>query len=473
MSDPSTRQSHPEESAHSEAPDPAVEQRVAELTARVSDLEKELGEARRALETDRLRAGRMRAEYVRRIRELEQLTSTLAGGLAQARDDLFRAEGSRAWRWGHGVTRALSRVARRRNITEGALVAALNRIEEIEIAIGGLPKPLDPLEDRPRPARAQQLAEVLREHEEKLSFCIKIAAPSWKRAERWGDLYFARSLVRALRARGHRGLIQVLDEWDDDAGLSYDVALVIKGRKHHHPRPGQINVLWSISHPAELTVEECDGYDLVCVASERFAGILRERTKTPVVVLEQATDPSVFYPDPSPDYEHELVYVANSRNVLRPIVRDLLPTEHDLAVYGEKWDGLIDSRYVVAEHVPNDELRKVYSSAKLVLCDHWDDMREHGFVSNRVYDALACGATVISDEVAGLKGRFGDAVITYRTPDELRELVRSRLEQGGVSSRTSALPEGSTFEERIERLLDQIGNLTGAGDRYRSAAHSD
>jgi GT2 family glycosyltransferase/spore maturation protein CgeB len=305
--------------------------------------------------------------------------------------------------------------------------------------------------------RARRLVEVLREHEEKLSFCLKIGAPSWQEADRWGDLHFARAAERELRRRGHRCLIQVLDEWEDAEGLDYDVALVIRGLSRYHVKPGQLNVLWNISHPDELSGEECDGYDLVCVASERFAETLRGRTETPVVVLEQATDPALFFPDPVPEYEHDLVYVANSRGVLRPIVRDLLPTDLDLAIYGANWEGLIDTRHVVAEHIPNDELRKVYSSAKVVLCDHWDDMREHGFVSNRVYDALACGATIVSDEVAGLRERFGNAVVTYRDADELRREI-DRLLAGQHRPRAEMAVE--TFGQRVDRLLGAIAEVS-------------
>ncbi|HWT90823.1 MAG TPA: glycosyltransferase, partial [Solirubrobacterales bacterium] len=307
--------------------------------------------------------------------------------------------------------------------------------------------------------RARRLAEVLEEHEEKPSFCIKIGAPTWEVAEQWGDLHFARAIQRDLRRRGHPCTIQVLEEWENDEGLVHDVALVIRGLSRHQPKPGQVNVLWNISHPDDLSGEECDGYDLVCVASERFAAELRERTSTPVVVLEQATDPAVFFPDPAPEYEHELVFVANSRNVLRPIVRDLLPTERDLAIYGSGWDGLIDTRYVVAEHVPNEELRKVYSSARVVLCDHWDDMREHGFVSNRIYDALACGATVISDAVPGLE-RF-EGVRTYSTPEELAALVEELL--GAEEPPRGRLPEGNSFADRVEELLAALPQLSSSG----------
>jgi GT2 family glycosyltransferase/spore maturation protein CgeB len=308
--------------------------------------------------------------------------------------------------------------------------------------------------------RADELVGILRERVELPSFCIKIGAPDWEQAQRWGDLHFARGIERELRRRGHRCLVQVLDEWDDPEGLTFDVVLHLKGLSRFHSKPGQRNVLWCISHPNELTGEECDGYDLVCVASESFAESIRSRTSTEVMVLEQATDPHRFYPDPYSDESahHDLVYVANSRNVLRPMMRDLLPTDLDLAVYGGNWTGLIDSKYVVAEHVPNGDLRHVYSSAKIVLADHWDDMREHGFVSNRIYDALACGACVVSDEVAGLADRFGGSVATYSGPDELRPLLDRLLADPderaarGERGRASVLG-GEVFSRRVEALL--------------------
>jgi len=314
--------------------------------------------------------------------------------------------------------------------------------------------------------RARELRSLLEDVERRLSWCIRIGPPDWDAAERWGDTHFARALERELRRRGHRCLIQVLDEWEDLAGLEYDVVLHLKGLSRSLPKPGQCNVLWCISHPEMLSGEECDGYDLVLVASERFAAELREHTATPVAVLEQATDPRVFFPDPDPALAHDLVYVANSRGVLRPIARDLLPTERDLAIWGANWDGLIDGSRIVAEHVPNDELRRVYSSAGLVLNDHWDDMREYGFVSNRVYDALACGAVVVSDDVPGLE-RFGDAVVTYRTREELERVIDELLaDQEGRRARglrgAELVRTRDTFERRVDVLVEVAARLVGA-----------
>ena len=309
--------------------------------------------------------------------------------------------------------------------------------------------------------RAARLREILVEHEQRLSFCLKIGAPNREVAPLWGDLHYAESIARELRRRGHRMLVQTLDEWEDEQGLDFDVVVHLKGLSRFHPKPGQFNVLWSISHPEGLTGEECDGYDLVAVASPLFGERLRERTRTQVIVLEQATDPWVMYPGDGgerADLAHELVYVANSRGVLRPIASDLLPTERDLAIWGSGWDGLIDTSRVMGEHVPNGDLRLVYGSAGVVLNDHWDDMREHGYISNRVYDALACGTPVLSDDVPGLAERFGEAVAVYRSAGELRELVERLLADPRELRRRGQLGReivlgGHTFAHRIDELL--------------------
>jgi GT2 family glycosyltransferase/spore maturation protein CgeB len=323
--------------------------------------------------------------------------------------------------------------------------------------------------------RAEQLMELLRERVMSLSFCIKIGAPSWDVAQSWGDLHLARAMKRQLERRGHRCLIQVLDEWDNFEGLEYDVVVHLKGLTPYVPKPSQFNVLWNISHPEQLTVQECDRYDLVFVASERWAQHLRAKTSARVSVLEQATDPEVFFPDPDSTYEHELVFVGNSRKVERRILRDLLPTERDLAVWGGNWESLIPEKHVIGRYLPNEQVRKAYSSASIVLNDHWDDMQEHGFISNRIYDALACGALVISDHLSEIEERFGDAVVTYQTPDELNHLIDHYLDspdervKKGRRGRELVLSR-HTLEHRMGELLRHVRQRMDEKD-FRTRIH--
>jgi spore maturation protein CgeB len=133
-------------------------------------------------------------------------------------------------------------------------------------------------------------------------------------------------------------------------------------------------------------------------------------------------------------------------------------------VYGEGWDDMIPPRFVRGSHFPNERLAHLYSSADVVLNDHWPDMREQGFISNRIFDALASGAVVVSDRVAGLGEMFGDLVPTYADGDELNEVVWNLLKDGEhrreISRSASALvAREHTLERRAQDLVDLLRPL--------------
>jgi O-antigen biosynthesis protein len=198
------------------------------------------------------------------------------------------------------------------------------------------------------------------------------------------------------------------DQWRNQTEAD-DVVIHLRGLYPYVPREGQLNVLWNISHPDLVTAAECDAFDLIATPSGRRAERLARRTSRPVLLLEQATDPTVFFPQDDPAHERELVLVGNSRGIMRPILRDLLPTGLDLAVWGEQWERFIPASHIAGLHLSNEQVRLAYSSAAIVLNDHWDDMRAEGIVSNRIYDGLACGALVLSDHMPELAERFGDS----------------------------------------------------------------
>jgi hypothetical protein len=300
-----------------------------------------------------------------------------------------------------------------------------------------------------------------------VSVAIKVCPQRWHHAERWGDLHFARAVADELERRGHRAVIQVVEEWDDADGRDCDVALHLRGLFPYVPRPGQLNVLWTISHPELVSAAECDRYDLVFTASHRHPEILGPHTATPIAVLEQATDPIVFFPDSAappgvPAAPHDVVFVGNSRSVHRPVVRDAIAAGLRPTIWGAGWGPFVDPSLVAGEHVANDELRRVYSSAGAVLNDHWDDMRAQGFISNRVYDVLACGGLLISDDFPELRASLGEALLTYASPDDLREhvdrLAAEPAARAKIASRGRELVlERHTFAHRVDTLLSVVG----------------
>ncbi|MEO8436827.1 MAG: glycosyltransferase [Chloroflexota bacterium] len=293
---------------------------------------------------------------------------------------------------------------------------------------------------------------------------LRVGVPDRAVADRWGDYHFARALQRALERAGHPTRLHLLPDWASGVAAREDVTVHLLGLKDAPIRPDQVNLLWQISHPDVATPELYERYDHVFVASDPFAARMATLAKVPVTALHQATDPERFRPDPTGP-EHELLFVGNSRNVRRRIVDDAVATGHDLAVYGGRWrPDLIDPRFLKGEQIPNDELRRYYSSAAIVLSDHWHDMRAEGFISNRLYDALACGAFVISDHIEGLQAEFDDAVVTYQDRDELRTLVERYLADPAERRRRGELGRAAvlarhTFEARagvIRATADSI-----------------
>ena len=297
---------------------------------------------------------------------------------------------------------------------------------------------------------------------EPLSFALTVAAPSAKVAHRWGDWHLALALARSLRRLGHRVLVQTADHSEDLAGRSCDVHVVLRGLAPVRRTSGQRHVLWVISHPEQIDTDECDEADLVVVASHRFAHELRGRTSTPVEVLLQATDHRRFRPvAPDPMRTHPIVVVAKTRDVLRPAVADALAAGLRPAIYGSGWEDFVDADLIVADYVSNEELPIVYSSAGVLLNDHWDTMRSWGFVSNRLFDALACGTPVISDHVPEVLALFADAVPTYRSPEELAALVRADLEDPTAARRRASdarlvVLGAHTFDHRARELRDAL-----------------
>jgi glycosyltransferase involved in cell wall biosynthesis len=298
--------------------------------------------------------------------------------------------------------------------------------------------------------------------EGRLRITLTVSVPSEKVAPRWGDWHLAEAFARALRRDGHVVRVQTRDHADDLAGRACDVHCVIRGLYPVRRTSGQTHVLWIISHPETVTTAECDEADLVLVASARFADSLRARTRTPVEVFLQATDADRFRPGPVvPEHAHEVAIVAKSRDVFRAAVADAVAAGLRPAIYGSGWAPFVDPALVVREYVPNDELPKVYASVGVLLNDHWQAMREWGFVSNRLFDALACATPVISDDLPELEEIFEGAVLSYHDVNELRDLVESALADPAVARARAArgravVIEHHTFERRARELVDAL-----------------
>jgi len=309
--------------------------------------------------------------------------------------------------------------------------------------------------------RAQTIRDVLERYVLETKIAIKIPAPNWEVVQEWGDYHMALGLKKEMERKRCNVVLQVLPEWDGNGDARCNAVIVLRGLSRYKPKKQHFNIMWNISHPDDVSVEEYNQYDHVFIASETWAKKVAGEVDVPVEPLMQCTDPELFYPDPDDNYKHDLLFVGNSRKVYRKIIKDLLPTDYDLAVYGTNWKGIIPDKYIKGEHIPNKELRKAYSSCKILLNDHWDDMRERGFISNRLFDGFASGAFIISDKVKKTETIFGDALVTYETPEELHELIdhyfteEDELCKNAETGKNKIMKE-CTFQKRAESILEVL-----------------
>lgn len=298
-----------------------------------------------------------------------------------------------------------------------------------------------------------------------LRFAIKIGVPDAAQREQWGDWHFALGLARALRKAGHHARIDLLPDWQCPLTVSDDVVIVLRGLSRYEPSPAHINLMWLISHPDEVGEEEMAGHDHVFVASLPYAQKLRTRMGDKVSALLQCTDPDLFHPDgKAPADADNVLFVGNSRGVRRPVVDAAIAAGVNPVIHGSGWTDLIAPHHVRSRYLPNSDLRRHYAAARLVLNDHWPDMRREGFISNRLFDAAASGAIILSDNVAGMAEIFGNAVATFDAIDDFGDIAAGILAEPDLwRERAKTLSEliraNHSFDKRVSTILQVLDRV--------------
>ncbi len=293
----------------------------------------------------------------------------------------------------------------------------------------------------------------------RLRWAIDIAAPAAARGDRWGDTYFARSLAEALMQRGQHVAVDRRDARNRDSRDHDDVLLVLRGLDRVAPRPGLINVEWIISHPDMISPEEVAGFDAVYAASTSWARRMSREWDLQIDPLLQCTDVRWFHPDrAAPDTGPAILFIGNSRGVYRYAVRSALAIGADLTLHGNDWTEFVDRAHITSGGVANQEVGALYGSAGVVLNDHHLDMRRDSFASNRLFDAAACGARILSDRIDGLDEIFGGLVQPFDNEHDLARLVTAPYDAFPDNPTRHAIAtriaDEHSFDKRAETLID-------------------
>lgn len=319
--------------------------------------------------------------------------------------------------------------------------------------------------------RAQHLLETLAQQGRPLRIAIKSAAKEAERAQ-WGDYHFAESLAAALRRLGHVVRVDCRERWHCGLAASDDAVIVLRGLIAYKPRLHQLNILWLISHPDDVTQSELRGYDHVYVASEKHTAILARDLGIEASFLPQCTDTGRFAFASGAQITHpeRNLYVANSRGIFRDPVRWSVQNELPIDIYGVGWEPFItDARYR-GQLVPNEVLGELYAASRLVICDHWEDMRKLGYVSNRVFDVLACGGRLITDRVEGIEDLVPAGFVAFFDDEaSFAALLREDNPPDEDQRRRAAdwVRAHHSFDARAREIAGRIAELFATGFRQQ------
>jgi len=298
---------------------------------------------------------------------------------------------------------------------------------------------------------------------------IRCPAPDLARAHRWGDFHFAESLAAALQRAGAQPRIVLAEHWLEEEDPAPDATLLLRGVRRRRPKPGPVNLMWILSHPDSIKLDELARYDHVFVASQSHTRKLKKDLGNRVSTLMQCSDQYRFAPDAecrvSEDSlpANELLFVGNSRRAERWIVTAALEAGHPLSIYGAEWEDTPAAAHVVAENVPNEQLGSYYRRADIVLNDHWPDMAARGFVSNRLFDIAMARGFPISDHFSGSE-MFRGLLPQVSDPADLSRAIRYFADHPDERNRRAValhalVRHHHTFDARASTILARLRQI--------------
>lgn len=277
----------------------------------------------------------------------------------------------------------------------------------------------------------------------------------------WGDYHYALSLKKEFEKRGFTAYIKCYQEWFERSDSEY--VLVLRGIFSYYPKAERQKVIfWHISHPQNVNVNEYNASDIVYIASLKEPEAA-DKLRVPYKVLLQCADVKMAKVV-SGEKTDDLIFVGNSKTMVREIVNYSVRTEWELSVYGRYWENILPARHIKSEYLDNDEVGQAYHNAKIVLNDHAEDMLKFGFINNRIFDALMAKSFIISDYMPEITGLFGDCVEMYTSEDEFRHKVdyfmkHPALRDDKAKRGQEIVLREHTFGNRVETIISDMEQI--------------
>ena len=207
-------------------------------------------------------------------------------------------------------------------------------------------------------------------------------------------------------------------------------------------------------------------YDILLASSETACRELEERLGRSVGLFPIAANADRFRKEQasesSPEFACDICFTGN-RFSRREIEDELVPGElpYSVHIYGDGWSGVRSFAPYCRGHLSYEDMPRGYHSAKIALDDATASTKETGSVNSRVFDALAAGCLVLTNNGTGARETFEGRLPVFRDRESLETLLKQYLgdeeaRQRKISELRAFVLENHTYEIRAKKLTEII-----------------
>jgi glycosyltransferase involved in cell wall biosynthesis len=250
----------------------------------------------------------------------------------------------------------------------------------------------------------------------------------------YGDLHPATEHAAALAALGHRvELLEIAGGGWRKRAHEIDVLISLHDRLDLGDVPDRVVTAAWVRNWTDRWIGRpwFAAYEAVFASSQASVELIAEESGVEASLLPLATNPERFKPLPAvPDLRADLMFAGNHWGGERAITHVLprLADSFDVRVYGKGWEGVPGMAPLSRGALPYGELPLAYASSALVLDDSASHTLPFGAVNSRVFDALACGVPVASNDEQGVRALLGEDFPVWRDQATLESLAREARE---------------------------------------------
>lgn len=237
-------------------------------------------------------------------------------------------------------------------------------------------------------------------------------------------------------------------------------------------------VLWTIDAPSNFRpiLNASMYYDLIFCQGSEAVEMLNGSGIANAKWLPMACDPEYHYPVKLQEhdrikYECDLAFVGSFYPNRAKLFEKL--TQYNLAIWGPGWNKLDKSSPLKAnlrgESVRPESWIKIYSASKIVLAPHYQAPCNKFPVyqaSPRIFEAMSCGAFLITDEQRDVLSLFKDGshLAIYQNSNDLINKVEYYLTHPEERKRISEkgrmeVLKKHTYQHRIKELINTVNMI--------------